>query len=1232
MAKYGQKVITVNVDCNTTQAEEKVRNLAQSVKRVERDGRINLEAVINTSSLKKLDTLVGNKEVNIDFKAKNLSELEKAYEKFNKFPNISGSVLKQLDFAKADIKDKAINKIQQEYQHINEKTTEDIYNKLSKKLYNPQYNERSDLSDAYKNEVKALVDMYASAQGDFDKTFQTRNGKKTFRQFFNSVKKDFKLRDDTIYKQMMEDFNNDYGKKSAELLKLSSSFKNMSYKDLEKFLQLPKYDYNSIKKFYDSAMAGTLDEHLKVEPEIETATIKSQVENAVADVKANINVDSDSVQAVKSELADIDTHLNTEDDIQRTKDELSNVDVKLKTDESIKDIKEHNTTTAENDIKVLQQQAKNRIVEGEYYPDVVKQEIYSKLQKAWLNPEKIGGKYTDDYKNKLKALAEIYNGITSDWGEKFTDKNGKNVKFGTMYKKIADYQTESDNFYNQLMSEYKNGIQKYSENWVSLGADIFNDKLNKDQLLDFMKLPDLSGETVNKFYEKLQAARNEAQKISNAENMKSNSEIKPKINAEEIKSEIQNSVSNIDAHLNVDDDINKVKESLSEIPTHLDIDDDIDNAKIEASSVTTQGVTTGGKNKLDKQKELLEDQNVNLKINVNPPIESIKSQIEALPDKTVKIKINTGKSLENLKKLTQGLQDYDLNETLKMLKSISQSFNYAFKNVNQAAKAPMDIIRNMNKEVVGLKKNLSEIGIEKATKTNSQKFEDNLKTSFDRLQKQNAKLEQQNAQLKQNAQKEKQIKKDSKPKEWSPADAKKLNTAKEFIQDYDDSSENIISDVKARLDVKRKEAEKLLKKFVDLDSKKNKKTLGDEVTKGELTELSQLVEYANALNEAKKAKNKIRNENGTLIDSKAKFENGYGNASNVEKINAVTKALEKQGIVLTKIDKVNSKKEMYDYKYREGTKEITGRAYLEMPMKGSDTEASIRTSVKKIETYQTAGEKWLSGFKAKFKNLAQYIAGAEIQNQILAQVKQGISFVKEYDSALTNIGMTMQATQGQLQNLGKEAISTGQELGTSATDVIDAAKIYANANETTESVLQKSQATIKLKNASGQDISTVADQVQGVINQFDGMEDQETRIVNSLEKISAGLGIDFAKGISIMSDATKTAGSVANEAGLSFEKYAASVGKISEMTRLEGSTIGNAYKTIMARISRSKSADSDVSDADRSNAAKALASVNISTYDNKGNFKDLEEILDELSGKWKNLSDAQRNYMNVILF
>ena len=76
------------------------------------------------------------------------------------------------------------------------------------------------------------------------------------------------------------------------------------------------------------------------------------------------------------------------------------------------------------------------------------------------------------------------------------------------------------------------------------------------------------------------------------------------------------------------------------------------------------------------------------------------------------------------------------------------------------------------------------------------------------------------------------------------------------------------------------------------------------------------------------------------------------------------------------------------------------------------------------------------------------------------------------------------------------------------------------------------------------------------------------------------------------------------------------------------STIGNAYKTILARISRSKSADESVTDADRSNASKAFSSVGISLYNSKGEYKDINETLDELSAKWADLSDAQRNYVS----
>lgn len=65
----------------------------------------------------------------------------------------------------------------------------------------------------------------------------------------------------------------------------------------------------------------------------------------------------------------------------------------------------------------------------------------------------------------------------------------------------------------------------------------------------------------------------------------------------------------------------------------------------------------------------------------------------------------------------------------------------------------------------------------------------------------------------------------------------------------------------------------------------------------------------------------------------------------------------------------------------------------------------------------------------------------------------------------------------------------------------------------------------------------------------------------------------------------------------------------------------------MSRISRSSSADPDVSASDRSKASKAYAALGIDLYNDKGEYQDLSVTLDELSKKWNTLTDAQRNYI-----
>lgn len=52
-----------------------------------------------------------------------------------------------------------------------------------------------------------------------------------------------------------------------------------------------------------------------------------------------------------------------------------------------------------------------------------------------------------------------------------------------------------------------------------------------------------------------------------------------------------------------------------------------------------------------------------------------------------------------------------------------------------------------------------------------------------------------------------------------------------------------------------------------------------------------------------------------------------------------------------------------------------------------------------------------------------------------------------------------------------------------------------------------------------------------------------------LDKVSGSVGIDYAKGIKIISDAVQASGQVAYDAGMSYEQLAAITAKVSERTR-----------------------------------------------------------------------------------
>lgn len=213
---------------------------------------------------------------------------------------------------------------------------------------------------------------------------------------------------------------------------------------------------------------------------------------------------------------------------------------------------------------------------------------------------------------------------------------------------------------------------------------------------------------------------------------------------------------------------------------------------------------------------------------------------------------------------------------------------------------------------------------------------------------------------------------------------------------------------------------------------------------------------------------------------------------------------------------------------------------------------------------------------------------------------------------MTLVDMTMSNMSGSsLYSLKQQSLSMAKDLSAATKTVTDAVTIYANENESVSSMLNKAQPTVLLSAASGMSSSSSADAIQGILNQFNLSEDQAMHVADTVEKLSSEIALDFSKGCDTISQSIATSGSVVNEAGMSFEKYAALVSTTAEKTRVSGSQIGNAFKTIFSRISRSK--DGLTTDAEMSDAEAALKSVGVSVRGADGDLRDISDTLDDLN-------------------
>lgn len=284
----------------------------------------------------------------------------------------------------------------------------------------------------------------------------------------------------------------------------------------------------------------------------------------------------------------------------------------------------------------------------------------------------------------------------------------------------------------------------------------------------------------------------------------------------------------------------------------------------------------------------------------------------------------------------------------------------------------------------------------------------------------------------------------------------------------------------------------------------------------------------------------------------------------------------------------------------------------------SSINSSIAQTNKNLNNVNVHGLDNVIGSVTKYFSAYRLIANG------LQELKNGFQLVTAVDDAMTNISYTMDVSTSQLQKFSAQAIQMAQDLHTSAKTVLEASTLYANANESIESILTKTQTATMLSNVTGMGGEKSAKTLQSIMNQFDLTQDDLLSISDTLQSVSQSMAYDFSAGIDQIASGISTSGSVAKDAGLSLQQYSSMLGTIIEQTGLSGSQVGNALKTIFTRITKASETSGTLA-SDISNAEASLRAVGVEVRSSSGEFRDLDSILGDLSDKWDSISDTEKS-------
>lgn len=247
-------------------------------------------------------------------------------------------------------------------------------------------------------------------------------------------------------------------------------------------------------------------------------------------------------------------------------------------------------------------------------------------------------------------------------------------------------------------------------------------------------------------------------------------------------------------------------------------------------------------------------------------------------------------------------------------------------------------------------------------------------------------------------------------------------------------------------------------------------------------------------------------------------------------------------------------------------------------------------------------------------------------------IKSVISTIKELDKTITEIAIVTNMTQDELWGQMSSYTEMARQYASSISGVYKVSQLYYQQGLQTADVMALTEQTLKMARISGLDYAEATNYMTNAVRSFKMEMTDAQRVVDVYSEIAASSATSTAELASAMS---KTASS-AQAVGSSFENTTAMMAVMIEATRESAENIGSALKSIISRYGEMKEdpaklIDSEGEEMSLNKVDKALKSVGISLQDINHQFKNFDDVITELAGKWDTIDTNTQRYIATIM-